>query len=111
MNPQKEGICKMFLAKYLNNVYFEQLLSIYDVEYLNNLDEENFVYVYRVLKKYNFYFIEDIILKYLEIFELDYKYVEKEIIKLKKELGNNFTYLIGNDMKYLDEIIDNFEEE
>ena len=31
--------------------------------------------------------------------------LEKGILKLREKLGNDFVYIIGNDMKYLNEII------
>ena len=59
----------------------------------------------------NFYFIEDIILNYLEIFEMDYYDVYKGLKKLNKELGDNYVYIIGNNMSYLQKIIDINEED
>jgi len=95
----------MFLEKYLSEVYYELVLSNYNYEYLESLDEKNFLKIYRLLEKYKFYFIEDIILKYLEIFEMEYNDVEEKIIELREKLGNNFVYIIGNDMSYLDDIL------
>lgn len=96
----------MFLEKYVNEFYFEEILDTYEEIYLNNLDENNFLEVLQVLRKYHFNFIEDIILKYLEIFEMDYNDVANNLESLKKELGENFVDIIGNDMSYLSKIID-----
>ena len=65
----------MFLEKYLDEFYYNMVLDNYEYEYLKTLNEDNFKEVYNLLKKYNFYFINDIILNYIEIFEplLDYK--------------------------------------
>lgn len=95
----------MFLKKYLNDFYYNELIENYKIEYLNMLDEQQFLKIYKLLIEYKFYFIEDIILKYLEIFELDYEVVKNKLEKLKEILGNNFVYIIGNNMKYLDEIL------
>lgn len=95
----------MFLKKYLNDFYYNELLDNYKTEYLNMLDEQQFLKIYKLLIEYNFYFIEDIILKYLEIFELDVEIVKNNLEKLKEKLGNNFVYIIGNNMNYLDEIL------
>ena len=97
----------MFLREYLNDVYFELLLDTYDINYLETLDEDNFIKIYNLFKKYNFYFIEDIILKYLGIFALDLDKVSGEILNLKKMLGEKFVYLIGDDMRYLEIILNN----
>ena len=95
----------MFLNKYLDNFYYDMVYDNYDFSYLDGLDENNFIAVYNVFSKYNFYFINDIILNYMELFEIEPNDVEKVIIKLKNKLGNDFVYIIGNDMRYLDEII------
>ena len=94
----------MFLEKYLDSFYLDLVYDTYDYKYLNTIDENNFVLVYNVFLKYNFYFINDIILKYLDIFELDSNIVEKGIIKLREKLGNDFVYIIGHDMRYLEDI-------
>ena len=96
----------MFLDKYLDDFYYDLVYSNYESSYLNGLDESNFNSVYNVFRKYNFYFVNDIILNYIELFEMDPSDVEEGILKLKEKLGDNYTYIIGNDMKYLDEIID-----
>lgn len=59
-----------------------------------------------LFKKYKFYFIDDIILRYLEIFDMDEEIVEDKIKNLKEKLGEKFIYIIGNDLRYLDEILD-----
>lgn len=96
----------MFLKKYLDDFYLNLVLDNYDEKFIATLDEDNFRKVYDIFRKYNFYFINDIILNYMEIFMLDSKEVEDGIMLLKKELGKNFIYLIGNDMSYLNKIID-----
>ena len=62
-----------------------------------------------ILKKYNFYFINDIILNYIEIFELDTKLLEEKLNILKEELGDNYIYIIGNNMRYLEVLLESAE--
>lgn len=69
-------------------------------------DEENFIKIYNLFIKNKFNFIEDIILKYLEIFTLDYDKVNKKINDLKDSLGENYQTIISNDMKYLSQILE-----
>ena len=95
----------MFLEKYVSSVYLDIIYSNYDEDYINGLEEENFIKIYNLFKEHNFYFINDIILNYLEIFEMDYDDVEDKLIKLKEKLGNNYIQIIGNDMSYLDKIL------
>ena len=94
----------MFLHKYVNSLYLGIISSNYDESYIELLDETNFVKIYHLFKNYQFYYIDDIILKYLEIFDMDYDDVERGILLLKEKLGEDFVRIIGNDMTYLDEI-------
>ena len=48
--------------KYLDDFYKEELLENYDKEFIDSLDINNGKKVLEILNKYNFYFIEDIIL-------------------------------------------------
>lgn len=95
----------MFLEKYVSYLYLNIIYSNYAEDYINGLDEEKFIKIYNLFKEYNFYFINDIILNYLEIFEMDADEVEDKLIELKEKLGNNFVQIIGNDTSYLDEFL------
>lgn len=95
----------MFLEKYVNKFYLDLIYYNYDEGYLNSLDESNFVSIYNLLKENKFYFIDDIILKYLEIFEMEYDDVNNGLINLRNKLGENFVYIIGNNMSYLEELL------
>ena len=97
----------MFLENYLDDTYYDLVLDNYKYEYLENIDQDNFKLVYDILVKYNFDYIEDIILNYIELFELEPSYVEDSIKKLIYKLGDNYVRIIGNDMRYFTLIIDN----
>lgn len=96
----------MFLDKYLNKIYLDLLYDKYEEWYINQLDENKFINIYNLFKEYGFYFINDIIINYLEIFEYDKELINKGILKLKQKLGDTFIYLIGNDLSYLEELIE-----
>jgi len=95
----------MFLRKYLNEFYFDLLLEQYDNDYLETLDENKFAEIYNLFIENNFYFVNDVVIKYLEIFSLDTDVVSEGLLKLKETLGNHFVYLIGDDMRYLENIL------
>ena len=95
----------MFLEKYLDDFYYNMVVENYDYNYLEGLDEDNFKEIYKLLKEYHFYYINDIILNYIEIFSLDKEEVEQKIKELKEKFGNNYVYLIGYDMRALDYIL------
>ena len=99
----------MFLKKYLNEIYLNLIYDKYEEDYITNLDKTNFEEIYQLFKKYNFYFIEDIIITYLEIFTLDKDLIEQGILRLKEKLGENFVFIIGNNLRYLEEILINIE--
>ena len=96
----------MFLDKYLNSTYLDLIYNNYNENYLNTLDEDNFIQIYNLLKKYNFYFIDDIILNYLELFEIKEEYVDKVLNIIKNEIGNNWIKEIGRNMTIIDKIIE-----
>lgn len=96
----------MFLEKYLNPLYLDLVYSNYEKDYLKSLDEDNFNKIYMLLKKHNFYFIDDIILNYLELFEIEEKYVELALDKLELVLGNDLAKEIGKNMTIIDKIIE-----
>ena len=95
----------MFLEKYLNSTYLDLVYSNYNEDYLSMLDEENFYNVYMLLKNKDFYFIEDIILNYLELFEIDAKDVELALFDIKSLIGEDYIKKIGQNMSLLDKII------
>lgn len=95
----------MFLNKYLNDAYLSMLYDNYEEGYINSLDEDNFMKIYNLLNEYGFYYIEDIIIYHLELFECDVTDVRNKILKLKEKLGPGFVYEIGNDLNYLEELL------
>ena len=95
----------MFYDKYLDFDDIEELYDNYDVNVLNNIDRDNFDKIYNLFKEYKFDFMEDIILKYFDIFILEYKNVDNKLNRLVKALGDNYIDIIGNDMSYLEYIV------
>ena len=68
--------------------------------------QDNFDKIYTLLKNNEFYFIDDIILNYLEPFEFEEKYVKLAIEDIKEQLGNDFVKKIGNNMTIINKIIE-----
>lgn len=95
----------MFLDKYISNLYLELIYSNYDQEYLSKLDESKFLKVYQLLNKNGFYYLEDIIVNYLELFEIDVYRVEKALIEIEKLIGDDYVSKIGKNMSIINEII------
>lgn len=99
----------MFLDKYLNKIYLDLIYEKYEDWYINKLDENKFTDIYNLFKSCGFYYINDIIIYYLELFEYDKEIVKERISKLKDKLGYNYIYLIGDNLSYLEELLDNEE--
>ena len=95
----------MFLKDYLTDLEYQELLDTYDYRYLEGLDKKLFLKNYQILVKYNIDFINDIILRYLEIFLEDSITLEKNILKLIKELGVNYKDIISHDLRSIDKLI------
>lgn len=96
----------MFIHKYVSDFYFTQIMFNYDIQFLSSLNEEKFLKIYNLFKEYNFYFIEDIILNYLEIFLFEYDDILKGINLLKEKLGDNFVSIIGKNITHLDLLLE-----
>ena len=95
----------MFLETVLSDINFNLIIDKYDKEYLDNLDSYRFASVYNIFINNKFYFIEDLIIKYLEMFTLNDVIVNDAIDSLKEEYGNDFIYYIGKDLSILDDAI------
>ena len=58
-----------------------------------------------MLVKEKFYFISDVILNYLELFEIDVEHVRKALYEVKKIIGDDYNNVIGQNMNIIDTII------
>lgn len=94
----------MFYDQYLDDFYLEELFQNYDLDYLKNIDQELFDQIYRLFCSYQIDFMEDIILKYFHIFQMDYELVKKRLFRLKIFLGDDFIFRLGEDLSYLEYI-------
>ena len=96
----------MIFDKYLNDTYLDILYSNYNLEYLKSIDENNFREIYNLLKSKGFYFIDDIIINYIDMFELDKDCLDKVLTYLESKLGKDYIKKVGHNMTILDKIID-----
>ena len=100
----------MFLETVLSEINMELIYDKYDKEYLECIDPYNFAAIYNLFLYNKFYFLEDLIVKYLEIFTLRKDIIEDAIYSLKEEYGSDYIYHIGKNLSILDEAI-NYELE
>ena len=97
----------MFLETVLSENNMELIYDKYDKEYLECIDPYNFANIYNLFLENKFYFIEDLIVKYLEIFTLNKDIIEDAIFALESEYGSDYIYYIGKDLSILDDAINN----
>ncbi len=95
----------MFLETVLSETNFNLILDKYDEEYLNSLDPYQFASIYNIFIDNKFYFIEDLIIKYLEMFTVNEIMVRDAIDSLKNLYGDDYIYHIGKDLSILDNAI------
>ena len=95
----------MFLDKYLDDLRLKILYTNYNEDYLNSLEESSFEEVYTLLKEKGFYYTNDIILNYLELFTIDKKYVEKSLNEIASLIKDNYIEYLGKNMPLFDKVI------
>ena len=96
----------MIFDKYLNDTYLDILYSNYNLDYLKSIEPNNFIEIYNLLKNKGFYFIDDIIINYIDMFELDKDCLNKVLTYLESKLGRDYIKKIGRNMTILERIID-----
>ena len=100
----------MFLETVLSDINLQLVYNKYDKEYLDCIDPYNFADIFNLFLVNNFYFIEDLIVKYLEIFTLRKDIIEDAIYSLEEVYGSDYVYRIGKDLSILDDAINNVLE-
>ena len=96
----------MIFDKYLNDTYLDILYSNYNLDYLKSIEPNNFIEIYNLLKNKGFYFIDDIIINYIDMCELDKDCLNKVLTYLESKLGRDYIKKIGRNMTILERIID-----
>lgn len=95
----------MFLQDILKDDDYLLLLDKYTNDYLDTIEYENFMKIYKYLKGKKVYFIDDLIIYYLDIFTLDVKIIEEVFNILNERYGDDYIYTIGDNLKILDDTI------
>lgn len=95
----------MFLQKYLNDVEYDLLLNKYDEEFISNINEEKFEINYRYLVNQKIFFINDLVLRYLEIFNFDNSIIVNTIYELEKKYGKDYRFLVGNNISLFNDCL------
>lgn len=95
----------MFLNKYLSAFYLNLVYDNYDEEFIASLNENSFIKIYNLLFREGFYFIEDIIINYLELFLVGENDLKKVLLVYKNKYGPSYPAYIGQNMTILSDIL------
>ena len=94
----------MFLERILDTYTYQLLLEKYDIDYVEDINRSNFLSIYKLFINNNFYFVNDLVLNYLEIFKLDYDIILESVERFKDNY-DNYVYVIGNDLSLFIDMI------
>lgn len=94
----------MFLERILDTYTYQLLLEKYDIDYVESINKSNFLSIYKLFINNNFYFVNDLVLNYLEIFKLDYDIILESVERFKDNY-DNYVYVIGNDLSLFIDMI------
>lgn len=95
----------MFLYDLLDDNSYKLLIDKYEEDYLNSINYENFMIIYKFFRSKKIYYIDDLIIYYLDIFTLDLDTIVKAISILEEKYGNDYVYIVGDNLKILEDTI------
>jgi hypothetical protein len=95
----------MFLLKYLNDIEYDLLLNKYDEEIISSINENNFEINYRYLVSKKIFFVNDLVLKYLEIFSLDNSVIVKTVGLMEEKYGKDYRFYVGNNISLFNDCL------
>ncbi len=95
----------MFLQDILKEDDYKLLIDKYTFEYLDNINYDKFMIIYKYLRSLKIYYIDDLIINYLDIFELDLNLIKEAFFNIKSDYGEEYIFIIGSNLKLLEDYI------
>ena len=86
----------------LDNIDIQLLENNYEEDALKQLDKENVDRIYNYLIDNDVFYAKDIFITSLDLFLLKYEEFVERFENLKKELGENFVDILGEDVSKID---------
>ena len=86
----------------LDSIDIQLLENNYDEEMLKRLNNENVDKIYNYLINEGVYYAKDIFITNLDLFLLEYEEFVEKFEYLKKELGENFVDVLGEDASQIE---------
>lgn len=93
-----------YLKTVLSKEEIDEIYDTFNIEAINNLNDENVYNIISYLKNENVDFIEDILVFYLDLFLYDFDVFKERFEKIKLKYGENYIDLIGKNMQILEEM-------
>lgn len=95
----------MVLKEILNDDEYALVMDRYTDSYLDSIPNDMFNKVYNYLKSKKVYFINDLIINYLDIFTLDVRTINEAFNILEGQYGKEYIYFIGDNLNFLENTI------
>lgn len=94
-----------YLNKILNEEQISEIEDTFDEGILNNLNEDNLKFIITYLQMNQIYFVEDILIQYLDLFLIEKEQFIKKFEILKLKYSHNFIEILAHNLSILEEIL------
>ena len=91
----------MIFERYLDDTYLKLLYDNYEDYYLKSIDEDVFEKIYGLLLEKGITCINDLIIYYIEAFNIDYECMKKAL----DNLDDNFNERLNKDLTIFESVI------
>lgn len=95
----------MFFKNIVKDADYKVLLEKYDIDYLDSINTELFLSNYKYLVSKKIYFVNDLILRDLDIFLLDREVLEEVLEIAYQKYGKEYIYVLGDNLNIFDDIL------
>ncbi len=94
-----------YLRNILKESQLDELKQTFDKNVLNQLNDYNVFNIISYLKMHNIYFIEDIIMQYLDLFLMEKEQFVKKFEMLKRKYSYQFIEMLEFHLDILEEML------
>lgn len=95
----------MFLESIISDNEYKELIKKYDKIILDNINYDLFMKNYKYLVSKKIYFVNELVLRDLEMFMLDSRVLEEVIDIAYRKYGENFAFILGENLNIFDDIL------
>ncbi len=95
----------MFLKNMVNDNKYRELIEKYDEDFLNSINYDLFMLNYKYLISKRIYFVNELVVRNLEMFMLDKDIIEEVIDIALCKYGDDFAFILGENLNKFDDIL------